>query len=225
MIRLEEWKLGFQDSGTKVGESIISLHNEIMYNLIVIIVTVVWIIKCIIRRRIEISLKYMNHGKWIELIWTVTPGIILLIIAIPSFKLLYLMDEVIDSTISVRIIGNQWYWNYNIMNKDIDSYIKLEEELKIGELRQLEVDNRLVLPIRTHIRLIVTSNDVIHSFSVPSLGIKVDAIPGRLNQTSLEIKREGLFSGVCMEQCGTGHSKMPIMILGCNVEKFVEWVI
>lgn len=217
-------KLGFQDSGTKVGESIISLHNEIMYYLVIIIVTVGWVIKCVIRRKMEISLKYMNHGKWIELIWTISPAIILLIIAIPSFKLLYLMDEVIDSTMSVRIIGNQWYWNYNIMNKDIDSYIKLEEELKIGELRQLEVDNRLVLPIRTHIRLIVTSNDVIHSFSVPSLGIKVDAIPGRLNQTSLEIKREGLFSGVCMEQCGAGHSKMPIMIVGSKVEKYVEWL-
>ena len=108
------------------------------------------------------------------------------------------------------------------MNKEIESYIKLEEELKIGELRQLEVDNRLVLPIKTHIRLIVTSNDVIHSFSVPCLGIKVDAIPGRLNQTSLEIKREGLFSGVCMEQCGTGHSRMPIMIEGRDVDKFIE---
>lgn len=217
-------RIGFPDSGTFVGESIISLHNEIMYYLIVIIITVVWMLRCIIRRNMKISLKYMNHGKWIELIWTLAPGIILLIIAIPSFKLLYLMDEVIDSTISVRIIGNQWYWNYNVMNKDIDSYMKLEDELKLGELRQLEVDNRLVLPIRTHIRLIVTSNDVIHSFSVPSLGIKVDAIPGRLNQTSLEIKREGLYNGVCMEQCGTGHSKMPIMIVGSRAEKYVEWL-
>lgn len=222
---MEMWKIGFSDSGTRVGEYIITLHNEIMYYLIVIIITVVWMLKCVISRSIKISLKYMNHGKWIELIWTLTPGIILLIIAIPSFKLLYLMDEVIDSTLSVRIIGNQWYWNYNIMNKEIDSYMKLEEELNWGELRQLEVDNRLVLPKRTHIRLIVTSNDVIHSFSVPSLGIKVDAIPGRLNQTSLEIKREGVFSGVCMEQCGTGHSKMPIIIVGTGAGEFVEWLL
>jgi cytochrome c oxidase subunit 2 len=108
------------------------------------------------------------------------------------------------------------------MNKELDSYMKLEDELNIGELRQLEVDNRLVLPTKTHIRLIVSSNDVIHSFSVPSLGIKVDAIPGRLNQTSLEIKREGVYNGVCMEQCGTGHSKMPIVIVGTGTGKFIE---
>jgi heme/copper-type cytochrome/quinol oxidase subunit 2 len=168
----------------------------------------------------------------IELIWTITPALILILIAFPSFKLLYLMDEVNDPSMSILAEGHQWYWSYQYPDFidsneefiEFDSYIVPDSDLEEGGLRMLEVDNRVIVPELTHIRFVVTSGDVIHSFAVPSLGIKTDAYPGRLNQVSIFINREGVFYGQCSEICGILHSSMPIVIESVNIDKFVHWL-
>ena len=148
-------------------------------------------------------------------------------IAFPSLKLLYLIDETMEPSITVKAVGHQWYWSYEYsdytdVDLEFDSYMIPTSDLELGDNRLLEVDNSLVLPIQSHVRLMVTSADVIHSFAVPSLGIKVDAIPGRLNQSDLFMKRPGLFYGQCSEICGSNHSFMPIAIRGVSLETFVD---
>jgi cytochrome c oxidase subunit II len=204
---------------------LLELHDNIMFYLVIILFSVGWIMISIVRNynnvKSPISHKYLNHGTLIELIWTITPALILILIAFPSFKLLYLMDEVSDPAMSVLAEGHQWYWSYqypDFLNADeefieFDSYLVPESDLEDGALRMLEVDNRVILPELTHVRFIVTAADVIHSFACPALGIKCDAYPGRLNQVSVLINREGTFYGQCSEICGILHSSMPINII------------
>ena len=230
------WGLYFQDSASPQMEGIIELHDNIMFYLLIILFGVGWILVSIIINFVNvkspISHKYLNHGTLIELIWTITPAIILILIAFPSFKLLYLMDEVSDPSMSILAEGHQWYWSYqypdflNIDNEliEFDSYIVPESDLELGALRMLEVDNRVILPELTHVRFIATSADVIHSFSCNALGIKSDAYPGRLNQASVFINREGVFYGQCSEICGILHSSMPIVIESLSLEKFLQWL-
>ncbi len=230
------WGIYFQDSATPQMEGLIELHDNIMYYLIIILFSVGWILVSIMRNYVTlkspISHKYLTHGTLIELIWTITPAVILILIAFPSFKLLYLMDEVSDPSMSVLAEGHQWYWSYqypDFLNSEnefieFDSYIVPESDLEEGRLRMLEVDNRVILPELTHVRLIVTAGDVIHSFSCNSLGIKGDAYPGRLNQVSVFINREGVFYGQCSEICGILHSSMPIVIQSVSLEKFLTWL-
>jgi len=231
------WGIYFQDSATPQMEGLVELHDIIMYYLVIILFGVGWILFSIIYNYVHnkspISHKYLNHGTLIELIWTITPAIILILIAFPSFKLLYLMDEVSDPSMSILGEGHQWYWSYQYPDFidsnnefiEFDSYIVPESDLEEGALRMLEVDNRVVVPEDTHIRFILTSGDVIHSFACPSLGFKCDAYPGRLNQISAYINREGVFYGQCSEICGILHSSMPIVIESVSIEKFVEWLL
>jgi len=157
--------------------------------------------------KVGIVHKYHNHGTLIELVWTITPALVLIAIAFPSFKLLYLMDEVISPTMTVKVAGHQWYWSYEYSDfitahgesVEFDSYMVPESDLAQGQLRLLEVDNRVVVPVDTHIRFIVTGQDVIHDWAVPALGLKMDAVPGRLNQTSIIVQRPGVYYGQCSE--------------------------
>jgi len=163
----------------------------------------------------------ISHHTTLEIVWTILPAVILILIAIPSFALLYAMDELEDPRLTIKAIGHQWYWSYEYrdlvfghpVSKNFDSYMVLEEDLPVGGLRLLEVDNPLVLPINTQIRVLVTSTDVLHSWAVPSFGIKIDACPGRLNQVGLLISRTGVFYGQCSELCGINHSFMPIKVI------------
>jgi heme/copper-type cytochrome/quinol oxidase subunit 2 len=230
------WGLYFQDSASPQMEALVELHNDIMFYLTAILFSVGWILLSIIRNYVypnnKISNKYLNHGTLIELIWTITPAIILIFIAFPSFKLLYLMDEVTDPNLTVIVEGHQWYWSYqyiDFLNSDdeyieFDSYLVPESDLNKGGLRMLEVDNRIILPELTHTRFMITAADVIHSFACPALSIKCDAYPGRLNQVSMNINREGLFYGQCSEICGILHSSMPISIQSVSLEKFLVWL-
>lgn len=230
------WGLYFQDSASPQMEALVELHDNIMFYLVIILFGVAWIMVSIVRNHANnkspISNKYLNHGTLIELIWTVTPALILILIAFPSFKLLYLMDEVTDPSLTVFVEGHQWYWSYqypDFLNSDdeeleFDSYLVPESDLEDGGLRMLEVDNRVILPELTHVRFIVSSGDVIHSYACPALGIKCDAYPGRLNQMSVLINREGSFFGQCSEICGILHSSMPIVIESISLEKFLSWL-
>ena len=230
------WGLYFQDSASPQMEGIIELHDNIMFYLVIILFAVGWILFSIIKNYVNVespvSHKYLNHGTLIELIWTITPALVLILIAFPSFKLLYLMDEISDPAMSVLAEGHQWYWSYqypDFLNSDdefieFDSYLVPESDLEEGSLRMLEVDNRVIIPELTHVRFIITAADVIHSFACPALGIKCDGYPGRLNQVSVFSNREGTFYGQCSEICGILHSSMPIVIESVSIEKFLAWL-
>ena len=230
------WGLYFQDSATPQMEGLVELHDNIMFYLVIILFAVGWIMLSIIRNYVSkkspISHKYLNHGTLIELIWTITPALILILIAFPSFKLLYLMDEVSDPAMSVLAEGHQWYWSYqypDFLTSDndfieFDSYIVPESDLEDGALRMLEVDNRVIIPELTHTRFVISAADVIHSYACPSLGIKVDAYPGRLNQASVYLNRQGTFFGQCSELCGILHSSMPIAIQSVTIKDFLLWL-
>ena len=230
------WGVYFQDTASPQMEALVELHDNIMFYLVIILFGVAWVLASVIRNYVSskspISNKYLNHGTLIELIWTITPGIILMLIAFPSFKLLYLMDEVTDPSLTIFAEGHQWYWSYqypDFLNSDdeeleFDSYLVPESDLEDGGLRMLEVDNRVIIPELTHVRFIVSSGDVIHSYACPALGIKCDAYPGRLNQFSVLVNREGAFFGQCSEICGILHSSMPIVIESISIEKFVSWL-
>ena len=230
------WGIYFQDSATPQMEGLVELHDNILFYLVIILFGVGWLLISIVKNytntEAPISHKYLSHGTLIELIWTITPALILILIAFPSFKLLYLMDEVTDPAMAVLAEGHQWYWSYqypDFLNSDdefieFDSYLVPESDLQDGALRMLEVDNRLIIPELTHVRFIVTGADVIHSLACPALGIKCDAYPGRLNQVSVMVNREGVFYGQCSEICGILHSSMPIVIESVSIEKFVSWL-
>jgi cytochrome c oxidase subunit 2 len=204
----ESYQFGFQDPASPVMEEIINFHNYMMIYLSFIVMGVLWMMFAILlhfkKSSRFISHKYLIHGTLIELIWTITPALILVFIAFPSFKLLYLIDEIIDPAITIKVIGHQWYWSYEYSDYatldgksiEFDSYMIPEEELQVGDFRLLEVDNHVVVPVDTHVRVIVTAADVLHSWAVPSLGVKVDAVPGRLNQTSFLANREGIYYGL-----------------------------
>ena len=231
------WGLYFQDSGTPQMEGLVELHDNILFYLVIILFAVIWIIVSIFRMNTSnsesIPHKFLGHGTFVELVWTITPALILILITFPSFKLLFLMDEVSDPAMAILAEGHQWYWSYqypDFTNDDnepieFDSYLVPESDLDEGALRMLEVDNRIIIPELTHVRFLVTAADVIHSFACPSLGVKCDAYPGRLNQVSFMLNREGIFYGQCSEICGLLHSSMPIVFESISVDKFVYWLL
>ena len=230
------WQIGFQDSAAPGFTGIVELHNTIFFYLVVISVGVFWVLTSIMyyysSNNNAIVHKYLNHGTLIELIWTITPAFVLIAIAFPSFRLLYLLDEVISPTITIKVVGHQWYWSYeysDYINEsgesiEFDSYMIPESDLELGQFRLLDVDNRVIVPVDTHIRLIITGADVIHSWAVPSLGVKIDAVPGRLNQTSFLAERTGVFYGQCSEICGVWHGFMPIAVEAVSVQEYLAWV-
>lgn len=233
------WQMFFQDSASPVMEGIVNLHHDLMF-----FITFIFFFVLVIMGRTLTFFSFdkaalsdpargnnVVHGTLIEIIWTVIPSLILVVVALPSFALLYSIDEVIDPSLTIKCVGHQWYWSYEYSDFEaqlgavnFDSYMVPEDELELGELRLLEVDNRVVLPVSTHVRVLVTAADVLHSWAVPSLGVKVDACTGRLNQTSLFILREGVFYGQCSEICGVGHANMPIVVEGVSVDKYILWL-
>jgi cytochrome c oxidase subunit 2 len=228
----EPWQLSFQDPATPLMEGIIVLHHEIMILLVIIGIFVGVLLFRAVSLFNAVRQSVANrtiHGVFLEIFWTVTPAVLLAIIANPSFTLLYSADELIEPAASIKAIGHQWYWSYEFSDyarEDdqtvaFDSYMVPDYDLPEGGMRLLEVDNRVVLPVETHIRSIVTSADVLHCWAIPSAGIKIDACPGRLNQTSLFFKRQGTFYGQCSEICGVNHSFMPIVVESTSLEDYI----
>ena len=171
--------------------------------------------------------RYLIENQTIELIWTIMPVFILIIIAIPSLTTLYMLDDPLKPNLTIKTIGHQWYWSYeysDFPNIEFDSYIKPTEDLSLIDTRLLETDNNLIIPIKTQIRIITTGADVIHSWTVPALGVKADAVPGRLNQIIFLVDRPGLYYGQCSEICGSNHSFIPIKIEATPINTFLNWV-
>lgn len=221
---------GFQDPASQWKLGIIRLHDFIVFYLIIIATVVIWVFIRVLYNKDYLG--NLAHGNLIELIWTITPSKILWIIGIPSLKLLYKKDEILDSEVTVKAIGNQWFWSYEYSdyvtdeNETIafDSFKIPDSDLELGQLRHLTVDNYLVLPINTSIRVLCTSNDVIHCFAVPSLGIKADCYPGRLNALGFVINRESTFYGGCSELCGSLHHAKPVGIKGVSLSSYLSFI-
>jgi len=218
-------QLGFTNSASPLIEQLIFFHDHAILILILITTLVgYFIISLIVNSYIN---RFLLDGQIIEIIWTVLPAVILIILALPSLRLLYLIDETTEPSITLKTIGHQWYWSYEYSDfKDIefDSYITPTNSLNEGEIRLLEVDNRVILPYLTQVRLLVRAADVIHSWTIPSLGVKADAIPGRLNQLNLLFNRPGVFYGQCSEICGANHRFIPISVEAINPKDFLTWV-
>lgn len=221
--------LAFQNPASVIALGIQNLHHSIFYVLILIFVPIAYLMWRILYKHsyqwehptkfdqshmIEYRQEYLTwnaliHGTYLEIIWTITPTICLILIALPSFGLLYSIDEIIEPLLTYKVIGHQWYRSYETpTSEEFSSYLKPLNDLQVGQLRLLEVDQPLICPIYVHIRFIVTSIDVLHSFAVPSLGLKIDAVPGRLNQISAFLLRPGVYYGQCSELCGVNHGFM-----------------
>nr|YP_009483978.1 cytochrome c oxidase subunit II [Pomacea bridgesi]YP_009563668.1 cytochrome c oxidase subunit II [Pomacea diffusa]ART65941.1 cytochrome c oxidase subunit II [Pomacea bridgesi]QAX27146.1 cytochrome c oxidase subunit II [Pomacea diffusa] len=219
-------QLGFQDAASPLMEELIFFHDHAMTILTLIISLVGYAALSLMLGKY--SCRSLVEGQEIETVWTIIPAVILIFLALPSLRLLYLLDEVGDCSLTVKAIGHQWYWSYeysDFLDIEFDAYMLPSGELGTGDFRLLEVDHRLILPIDTDIRTLITSADVIHSWAVPSLGIKADAIPGRLNQVGFFIKYPGIFYGQCSEICGANHSFMPIVIEAVPLNVFMNWVV
>nr|YP_009350366.1 cytochrome c oxidase subunit II [Prohamitermes mirabilis]AQP26890.1 cytochrome c oxidase subunit 2 [Prohamitermes mirabilis] len=217
--------LTLQDSASPVMEQLIFFHDHALMIMLMIITAVLYTMISIIQNK-QTS-RFILEGQMIETVWTIAPAIILIFIAIPSLRLLYLMDEIHNPAMTLKAVGHQWYWSYeysDFTKLEFDSYMVQQEDLQIDTFRLLDTDNRVVLPMNSPIRLIVTAADVLHSWTVPSLGVKTDATPGRLNQVSFSINRPGLLYGQCSEICGANHSFMPIVIESVSTNQFINWV-
>jgi cytochrome c oxidase subunit 2 len=223
------WQIGFQPAASPMMEGVAYMHNLLLMVITGIALFVGALLSYVMVRfresRNPIPSKTAHHTL-LEVVWTMVPVLILVTIAIPSLKLLFSMDKAQNATMTVKAIGHQWYWSYEYPEKQIayDSYMIEDKDLKEGDIRLLSVDNPIVVPADTTVRILVTSQDVLHSFAVPSLGIKKDAVPGRLNETWLRIHEIGDYYGQCSELCGVKHGFMPIHVKVVSQEDYDAWV-
>nr|QPK42125.1 cytochrome c oxidase subunit II [Scelimena melli] len=213
-----------QDSTSPMMEQLMFFHDHTMSIIMLITILVAHMMIYMINNKQ--SFIHMTSEHLIETTWTTMPAIVLIFIALPSLHLLYMMDDSSESSITVKTIGRQWYWSYefsDFQKVEFDSFM-ITETTEMNSFRLLDVDNRTILPINTNIRILSSASDVLHAWTIPSLGIKIDATPGRLNQSTFSIKRPGLMFGQCSEICGINHSFMPITIEAVNTTSFIKWL-
>ncbi len=225
-----DWEVDFQTALSPSMERIVDFN--LMVTIIIVIITafvfglMAWIVIRYNKKRNPVPSK-TTHNTMLEVIWTVVPVIILLVIAVPSFRLLYFTDKVAEADMTLKAIGHQWYWSYEYPDHGdftFDAIMLEEDELEEGQPRLLATDEAVVLPVGAKIRLLTTADDVIHSWAIPAFGVKMDSVPGRVNETWFQINREGTYYGQCSELCGTLHGFMPIMIEAVSQEEFDAWV-
>ena len=226
-----QWQMGTQEAVTPVMEKLVEFHNFLLYLIfgisIFVLALLIYVIFRFHHKKNPIPSK-CSHNTTIEVVWTVVPLIIVGMILVPSIKILYYEEVIPESEMTLKVVGHQWYWHYDYEGADggaisFDSYIKPDSDLKDDEYRLLEVDNRVFLPVDTNIRVLITGADVIHSWAVPPFGVKVDAVPGRLNETWVNIKKEGVYYGQCSELCGVNHGFMSIAVEAVSKDKFDKW--
>nr|YP_009179478.1 cytochrome c oxidase subunit II [Gallicrex cinerea]AJY78617.1 cytochrome c oxidase subunit II [Gallicrex cinerea] len=216
-------QLGFQDASSPIMEELVEFHDHALMVALAICSLVLYLLALMLMEKL---VSNTVDAQEVELIWTILPAIVLILLALPSLQILYMMDELDEPDLTLKAIGHQWYWTYEYTDfKDLtfDSYMIPTTELLPGHFRLLEVDHRLVIPMESPIRIIITADDVLHSWAVPTLGVKTDAIPGRLNQTSFITTRPGIFYGQCSEICGANHSFMPIVVESTPLAQFENW--
>nr|ASM41881.1 cytochrome c oxidase subunit II [Scaphoideus varius] len=220
------WNMfSFQDAVSPIMEQLIMFHDHTMMILTMITIAVIYMMSSLIVNKF--TNRMLLEGQMIELIWTLMPAMLLIMIALPSLKILYLLEETNKPLITLKAIGHQWYWSYeysDLKKIEFDSYMKQTNSILNNEYRLLESDNRIILPFNIKTRILVTSYDVIHSWTIPALGIKIDGSPGRINQGSILSMRPGTYYGQCSEICGANHSFMPIMMESVNMKSFNNWI-
>ncbi|MBI2234853.1 MAG: cytochrome c oxidase subunit II [Micavibrio aeruginosavorus] len=229
----QNWQMGMQEAATPVAEHLHKFHNFLLVIITGIVIFVFSLLLFVMARfnsRANPTPSQTTHNVLLEIVWTVVPVIILITIAVPSFKLLYYMDRTENPEMTLKVTGYQWYWGYEYPDHggvSFTSNMLPDADINAvkGQLRSLSVDNPLVLPVGTDIQVLVTAADVLHSFAVPSFGIKTDAVPGRTNETWIRIEKEGTYYGQCSELCGTNHAFMPIEVHAVSKEAFAEWVV
>nr|BAO02742.1 cytochrome c oxidase subunit II [Hexanchus griseus] len=217
-------QMGFQDAASPVMEELLHFHDHTLMIVFLISALVLYIILAMVSTKL--TNKYILDSQEIEIVWTILPAIILILIALPSLRILYLMDEINDPHLTIKAMGHQWYWSYEYTDYEdlmFDSYMIQTQDLTPGQFRLLETDHRMIVPMESPIRVLVSAEDVLHSWTVPALGVKMDAVPGRLNQIAFIISRPGIYYGQCSEICGANHSFMPIVVEAVPLEHFENW--
>lgn len=225
-LEIPTWAaIGFQNAASPLIEQLIFFHDHALTILILIITLVGFnLFSTIFRTNID---QHILESQELELFWTIVPRFILIFIGLPSIRLLYLLDEVYNPAITIKTVGHQWYWSYeysDFNNIEFDAYIIPSAELDNSQFRLLDVDNRTAIPINSQIRALITAADVLHAWTVPSIGVKADAVPGRLNQVNFYSSRPGLFFGQCSEICGANHRFIPIVIERISPKSFIKWI-
>nr|YP_006303356.1 cytochrome c oxidase subunit II [Cuora bourreti]AEI26118.1 cytochrome c oxidase subunit II [Cuora bourreti] len=218
------FQLGFQDAMSPIMEELHHFHDHTLMIVFLISTMVLYVITLMMTTK----LTYTNtmNAQEVEMIWTVLPAIVLITIALPSLRVLYLMDEINNPHLTIKAMGHQWYWTYeytDYKNFEFDSYMIPTQNLPNGHFRLLEVDHRVVMPMESPIRMLISAEDVLHSWAIPSSGVKADAVPGRLNQSTFIMTRPGVFYGQCSEICGANHSFMPIVVESVPLKHFENW--
>ena len=226
----KEWQLGFQDAASQGMRDIVNFHNNLLLPVIIAIsvfVLFLMIYACVRFRasRNPIPSK-TTHNIMVEVLWTLIPCLILIVMAVPSFKILYKQDTIPKADVTVKAIGYQWYWGYEYPDENIifESYMIKEEDLKENQPRLLTVDNEVVVPVNKVVKVLITANDVLHAWALPSFGVKRDAVPGRINETWFKADKEGTYYGQCSELCGIKHAFMPITVRVVSDEEYQEWL-
>nr|YP_011004239.1 cytochrome c oxidase subunit 2 [Macrostylophora euteles]WPS93588.1 cytochrome c oxidase subunit 2 [Macrostylophora euteles] len=217
--------ISLQNSSSPLMEQLMFFHNHSMLIIILITIMVGYLMSSLFFNKF--TNRMLMESNNIEIIWTVLPAFMLIFIALPSLRLLYLLDDLNNPLITLKTIGHQWYWSYeysDFNNIEFDSYMIPSTEMLDNNFRLLDVDNRIILPFNSQIRILITATDVLHSWTIPSIGVKVDATPGRLNQSNFLINRPGLFFGQCSEICGANHSFMPIVLESISLNSFIKWI-
>ena len=227
----ENWQLSFQEPATDLMSDIISFHSYILMPIITGISILVLFLLLYIAFRFNSSRNQIasttTHNTVVEILWTVIPVVLLIVIAIPSFRLLYVSETIPKADLTIKAIGNQWYWSYEYPDYgDIvfDANMLNDDELSDPKLRLLETDTQIVVPVNKVVKLQITSNDVLHAWTIPAFGVKMDAVPGRLNETWFKANQEGLFYGQCSELCGPKHAFMPINVKVVSEKEFEDWI-
>lgn len=225
-----EWQLGFQEAASPSMERITDFHNTLLWvisliSLFVLALLIIVVVK--FNEKANPTPSKTTHHTLVEVIWTAVPVIILVWLFIPSYNVMVMNDRVEDADMTLKVTGHQWYWSYEYPdngNFTFDALMTADEDLEDKSRRLMETDNHVVLPVGKKVRLLFTSDDVLHSWGVPSLGVKLDAVPGRLNETWVEIEKPGMYYGFCSELCGVNHSFMPISIQAVSEDEFNAWV-
>ncbi len=225
----EPWQLGLQQAATPVMDNIIWFHNFLLYLIVAITLFVLVLLVIVVLKfnaRANPTPSRTTHNTTIEVIWTVVPVLILVTIAVPSFRLLFYQLNTPKADVTVKATGKQWFWSYSYPDSkfEFDSLMLQDKDLKPGQPRLLAVDNEMVVPVNKVVKVLTTGADVVHSFSVPSFGVKIDAIPGRLNETWFKAEREGMYYGQCSQLCGRDHAFMPIAVHVVSEKEYTAWL-
>ena len=227
----KDWQLGFQEAASETMRDIVNFHDKLLLPIIVAISVFVLFLMAYACIRFRASRNpnpsTRTHNVAVEVLWTLIPCFILIVIAVPSFKTLYSQDKIPKADVTIKAVGYQWYWGYEYPDENIifDSYMLEDKDLKEGQPRLLAVDNEVVVPVNKVVKVLITANDVLHAWALPSFGVKRDAVPGRINETWFKAERVGTFYGQCSELCGIKHAFMPIEVKVVSEEDYQEWLI